>query len=61
MGVLKRLFGRDDDETQEQYVRRLSRSGMNGYMQSVLPSLVELYDRIAALEAQVAVLQSKSQ
>jgi hypothetical protein len=61
MGMLKRLIGRDDGETQEQYVRRMSESGVNGYVKPVLPSLVEFYDRIATLEAQVAALQSKSQ
>jgi hypothetical protein len=60
-GTLKRLIGRDDGETQEQYVRRMSENGVNGYVKPVLPSLVEFYDRIATLEAQVAELQSKSQ
>jgi hypothetical protein len=32
MGMLKRLIGRDDGETQEQYVRRMSESGVNGYV-----------------------------
>ena len=59
--MLRRLVGRDDGETQEQYVRRLSESGAIGYAKPVLPSLVEIYDPIATLEAQVAALQSKIQ
>jgi len=61
MGMLRRLVGRDDGETQEQYVRRLSESGVIGYAKPVLPSLIEIYDRVATLEAQVAALQSKIQ
>ena len=61
VGTLKRPIGRDDGETQEQYVRRMREGDVNGYVKPVLPSLVEFYDRIATLEAQVAALQSKSQ
>lgn len=56
MGRLKRMFGRDDGETPEAYVRRMRSSTMGGYVAPVLPSLVELYDRVAALEARVAEL-----
>lgn len=47
------MLGRDAGETAEQRVRRLEMNRWNGYIQPVLPSIVELYDRIAALEAQV--------
>ena len=59
MGTLKRFFGRDDGETNEQYMRRLERSSTAGYVRPVVPSIVELYDRIAALEARVAELTER--
>lgn len=60
MGRLKRMFGRDDGETPERYVRRLNSGGRmsGGYVQPVLPSVVELYDRVGELEARVAELES---
>ena len=57
MGAVRRLFGRDTGETPEQYVRRLSSSSMTAYVKPVLPSVIELYDRVAALEYQVAKLE----
>lgn len=52
------MFGRDVGETPEEYVRRMSETSRAGYVAPVLPSLVELYDRVAALEARVAELES---
>lgn len=58
MGRLKRMFGRDDGETAEQFVRRLDGGTYRGgYAAPVVPSIVELYDRIGALEARVVELE----
>lgn len=54
------MFGRDDGETSEEYVRRMSRTSTAGYVAPVLPPLVELYDRTAALEARVADLEQRA-
>ena len=61
MGKLRRLFGRDTDESAEDYVRRLNGEdkGRAGYVTAVVPSVVELYDRVAALERQVAILEGR--
>ena len=59
MGAVRRLFGRDTGETPEQYVRRLSWSATTPYVKPVLPSVIELYDRVAALEAHVAYLEGE--
>lgn len=58
MGRLRRMFGRDVGETPEEYVRRLNGGSLGGYVTPVLPSLVELYDRLSALEARVAELEA---
>ena len=57
MGTLRRLMtGHDNKETAEQRVRRLDNNRFNGYLQPVIPALVDLYDRIAELEARVEEL-----
>ena len=61
MGRLTRIFGRDDGESNEQYVRRMRSSSIGGgYVRPVLPALAELYDRVHALEARVAELERRS-
>lgn len=51
------MTGHDDVETAEQRVRRLDTTRWNGYIQPVVPALVDLYDRIAVLEARIAELE----
>lgn len=51
--------GPDKGESREDYVRRLNRSRLSGYVAPVLPSVVELYDRITALENRVRELESR--
>lgn len=57
MGALRRMFGQDTGESQESYMRRLAAGSMSGYVKPVMPSVVDFYDRIAALEARVAELE----
>ena len=61
MGKLRRMvLGHEDKETAEQRVRRLNDNRFNGYIQPVVPAIVELYDKIAALEARIEELSSKA-
>jgi hypothetical protein len=57
MGYLRRMFGRDTNESAEEYMRRLNTEdmGRGGYVKAIVPSIVELYDRVAALEARLDV------
>jgi hypothetical protein len=51
------MFGRDTNESAEEYMRRLNTEdmGRGGYVKAIVPSIVELYDRVAALEARLDV------
>lgn len=61
MGKLRRMMlGHEDKETAEQRVRRLNDNRFNGYIQPVVPAIVDLYDKIAALEARIEELSSKA-
>ena len=62
MGKLRRLLGRDTDESAEEYMRRLNGEdkGRGGYVAAVVPSVVELYDRVAALDARLAAIEDRS-
>jgi hypothetical protein len=56
-----RRFGlRVPGESNEDYVRRVNGKLGAGDVQPVLPALVELYDRVAALEARVQELARPS-
>jgi hypothetical protein len=57
MGYLRRMFGRDTNESAEEYMRRLNTEdmGRGGYVKAIVPSIVVLYDRVAALEARLDV------
>lgn len=50
------MTSRDNKETAEQRVRRLGNNRFNGYLQPVVPVLVDLYDRMAQLEPRVEQL-----
>lgn len=52
---LKSTWRRLPDETNEEYVRR----NQIPYVAPVIPSILELYDRVAALEARLAQLESR--
>lgn len=55
----QRLFGGPaDGESCEELVRRLNRSRLKRAGTPLLPPMVELYDRIAALEDRVRMLES---
>ena len=53
------MGGPAEGESHENFVRRLARSRIPGYVKPVLPSVVELYARVAALEQRVAQLESR--
>ena len=60
MGTLRWLMtGHHIKETAEQRVRRLANNRSNGYIQPVVPALVDLYDRIAELETRVEELSRR--
>ncbi len=61
MGRLRRGFGRDDGETAEHHVRRLGVGRLGGgHAAPVVPSVIELYDRVARLESRVAEFEGAS-
>lgn len=59
MGRFRRMFGRDAGETPEDYVRRLNSGSLAGYVKPVLPSIIELYDRVSLLERHIRSLEDE--
>lgn len=57
-----RARGRRGDESQRDYLARLSAHGIEAFVQrEVYAELVELHDKVATLEATVARLQAERQ
>ena len=53
------LFGRANGETAEEGMRWLSSHRWNPYVLPMVPAVVDLYDRIAVLEARVEELSDE--